>query len=459
MWIANSPLPPSNGTTTYRVFYEANGNVYMAALEKSGTAFLYSQTDGSFVDYTITFNQAAINSITQGLITGASVAGSKAGNSSEVPTVDLFGIGGHAVNGALAPADLQAHYRLPSGLNGAGQTIAIVDAPGSGDVADDLNVFSQYYNLPQCNSANPCFQHIDLSNGAPIQSNQDWGSEVELDTQTVHAVAPGAKIILVTANSQNLSDIIAAINYAAGLPGVTAVTMSFGYFSDPTTLQNEDNILSNYQTGQGVVFFASTGDSGNMGALGASYPATSPVVTAVGGTRINSVSWNVGTQSEVAWQFSGGGPSSYAAIPAWQTSYLGNASPITQAGMRAVPDVSAVADFQHSALAIYYKQRWVMSGGTSASSPIWAGISALFAQHLANEGKSLPALIKATPGGFNGLLYQSKLTQGSNVSFYDVISGSNDLTATPCPLCSAGPGYDEVTGLGAPNVTNLFANF
>ena len=459
MWIANAPLPPVDDTPAYRVFYELNGNVYMAVVEKAGTAFLYAQSDGSVVDYAITLNQAAVNSIQQGLITGTSVVGSQAGSSGQVATVDLFGIGGHGINGALAPVDLQTHYAIPTTLTGAGQTVAIVDGPGSGDVADDLNVFSQSYNLPLCNSANPCFQHVDLSNGAPILPTDDWGGELELDTQMVHAIAPGAKIILVTANSSSESDLFAAMNYAANLPGVTAVTMSFGIPSMQANMQSEDVFLSNFQTNQGVTFFASSGDDGNLGAIGTSYPASSPFVTAVGGTRINSVAWTAGAQSEVAWEFSGGGISSYASIPAWQASYLGNSSPIVNAGIRAVPDVAAVADYQHSAVATYYKQRWVMMGGTSASSPIWAGISALFAQHLATEGTSLAALVKTTPGGFNGLLYQNKLTQGVSAGFYDIISGSNNLGASPCPLCNAGPGYDEITGLGTPDVSSLFANF
>jgi len=458
MWVANQPMPPVDDTKAYRIYYELNGNVYMGLLEKAGTPFLNAQTDGSVVNYSLAMNQAAVNSIQQGVITGAAY-GSQRGGTAEVPTVDLFGIGGHAVNGALTPVDLQAHYAIPATLTGAGQTIAIVDGPGSGSVDDDLNTFSKYYNLPLCDSSNPCFQRIDLSNGASFSAADDWGSELELDTQMVHAIAPGAKIILVTANSGSLSDIFAAINYAAALPGVTAVTMSFSYGSYfPTDFLNEDVALSGFQTNQGVAFFASSGDNGNTTSF-MDYPAASPYVTAVGGTRINSVAWSAGAQSEVAWPFSGGGESSYASMPAWQLSYLGSAVQAANGGMRAMPDVAAVADGQHSAVAIYYKQRWVMSGGTSVSSPIWAGISALMGQKLANEGKSLASLIKTTPGGFNGLIYQSKVTQGPNVGFYDILSGSDNLYASPCPLCVAGPGYDEVTGWGAPNVGKLLSNF
>ena len=160
MWVANAPLPLADSSTSvYRVYYELNGNVYTGILEKDGTPFRYKQYDGSVVDYTLSLNQAAVGSLQAGVITGAST-GTQAGSSAEVsPTVDLFGVGGHAINGALAPVDLRTHYHFPAGLDGSGQTIAIVDAPALyGDVQADLNVFSQAYGLPQCNAANPCFQ-------------------------------------------------------------------------------------------------------------------------------------------------------------------------------------------------------------------------------------------------------------------------------------------------------------
>lgn len=460
MWVANAALPAEqNSTTTYRIYYELNGNVYMGALEKDGTAYKYAQKDGSVVAYYVALNQAAVNSVQQGLITGASVPGSQSGSAAEVATVDLFGIGAHGINGALAPIDLQTHYGSPAGLTGAGQTIALVEAPSTGNAEDDLGVYSQYFNLPQCTTANGCFQHIDLSSGAAVTAAADWGSEVALDTQMAHAMAPGAKIIVVTANSTSQADLFAAINHAAALPGVTAVSMSFSGFPMPATAQSEDALLSGFQSNQGVAFFASSGDGGFVSWTGASYPASSPYVTAVGGTRINSVAWNGAAQNEVAWRFSGGGSSYYASMPAWQSSYVGASVAALNGGMRAVPDVAAVADFQHSAVSIYYKQRWVMSGGTSASTPIWAGISALFGQYLANKGSSLATMIKATPGGFNGMLYQAKLTQGSSPGFFDIVSGSNNLLGTPCTICSAVAGYDNITGLGVPNSGKLFANF
>jgi subtilase family serine protease len=457
MWVASAPLPlASSAIQAYRVFYEMNGNVYMGMLEKDGAPYNYQQADGSVVNYLVTLNQAAVNSVQQGVITGTVAPGSQAGSSAEVGTIDLFGIGGHGVNGSLSPADLLTHYNVPARLNGAGQTIVIIDPPGSGDVADDLNVFSQYYNLPQCNSANPCLQHIDLSNGAAVSSSNDAGREIELDTQMAHGMAPAAKIILITAASNSWTDLTAAMNYAAGIAGATTVSMSFSGNPGAVVQQNEDSQLAAFQARGGPVFFASSGDSGYL--ANAQYPASSPYVTAVGGTRINAVQW-ISPASEVAWQYSSGGASPFAPMPAWQSALLSAASIAANNGMRAIPDVAAVADPQHSAVGTYFKDSWSMAGGTSASAPIWAGIGALFGQYLANEGKSLPALISATAGGFNGMIYRMKLTQGGASGFYDILSGSNNLTTNPCAICTATAGYDNVTGLGAPDATSLFSNF
>ncbi len=457
MWISNAPL--NSKTQVRRIFFQMNGQVYLGEVHKAGAPYVYGQTDGSVVNYTIGLNQTAIQSIQQGLITGASVAGSQAGTLENLTDVDMFGIGGTGPNGALAPADLTAHYNIPPNLNGAGQTIAIIDGPSTGNVGDDLTTFSQAYQLPACTSSNGCFQQVTYPAGATPSTSVDWGSEPELDTQMVHAIAPQAHIILVTAATGSFADLMSAANQAAAMPDVTAVSMSFGspnnilYMSSAAQVNTQDTQFANAQA-KGMIFFASTGDGGGN-LLG--YPAASPYVTAVGGTRINTIPWT-SSQSETAWQFTGGGASSYGIMPTWQSALLSTNSVLGMNGnMRATPDVAAVADFQNSAVGVYYKQRWVMTGGTSVASPIWAGISAVFAQYLANKGSSLPALVKSTSGGFNGLLYQT-YKQHASAGFYDIITGSNNVISNG-PLNLAGPGFDDVSGLGAPNVSQLLANF
>ena len=458
MWVANAPLPPDqDATTAYRVYFELNGNVYVGILEKDGAPFRYRQADGSAVDYAISLNQAAVGSLQAGVITGAT-AGSQAGSSAEIgATVDLFGIGGHGIDGALAPVDLRTHYDIPAGLDGSGQTIAIVDAPALYDVAQaDLNVFSQAYGLPQCNVANPCFQHVDLSSGVPAPDDR-WSSEIALDTQMAHAIAPGATIVLVTAASRSEEDLMAAVDYAAALPGVTTISLSFSGSATSAQATDMDARFAALQA-NGVVVFACTGDDGYMSA--ARYPAASPYVTAVGGTRINTVVDVVDVNGESAWQYSGGGPSPTELMPAWQSAVLSSIAISANGGVRAVPDVAAVADPQHSAFAVYREQQWVMSGGTSAATPLWAGISALIAQNRANHGSSLAALVRATPGGFNGLLYQPPLTQGGTPALVGIVSGSNDLSnGGGCSICAATGSYNDATGLGRPDVGQLISAF
>lgn len=458
MWVANNPLPLTESPVqAYRIYFELGGNVYLGMLEKSGAPYNYGQADGSVVNYLLTLNQAAVASIQAGIITGTVTAGSGVGMGKTVNTVDLFGIGGHGVNGALTPADLRTHYNIPAVLDGTGQTIVIIDPPGSGDVADDLNTFSKYYNLPQCNTNNPCFKHIDLSNGAAPVASNDAGREIELDTQMAHGIAPKANIVLLTAASFSFADLNAAMTYAAtNIPGATVVSMSIGGQAGTSVQQAQDQLLAGYQAQGGPVFFASSGDTGYTAT--AQYPSASPYVTSVGGTRITAVAW-VASDSEIAWQYSSGGPNLYAAMPAWQTALLDNTTIAANGGKRATPDVSAVADAQYSAVATYYKNSWSMAGGTSVAAPVWAGIGALFGQYLNNKGTSLVGLTSTTPGGFNGLLYQAKTILGSTSGFYDVISGSNNLSSSACGICSAVSGYDDVTGLGAPNVTALFSNF
>jgi subtilase family serine protease len=146
-------------------------------------------------------------------------------------------------------------------------------------------------------------------------------------------------------------------------------------------------------------------------------------------------------------------------MPPWQQSFLSRTQSTLNGGKRAVPDVAADADFQNSPFAAYYKQHWVMEGGTSLSAPLWAGIVALTAQAVSQQkGKTLAsAMIAAYPGGggFNAMLYAAKTAAGA-AAFHDVVSGSDELDGyANCDLCSTGAGFNDVTGLGAPNVSGL----
>ena len=135
---------------------------------------------------------------------------------------------GSGIGGTLSPDDLKSHYNMPFNYTGTGQAIALVTAPGKSNPLNDLNYFSRYYSLPQCNVLNQCFQLIDLSNGMLSAQSNPWTDEIALDTQWAHAIAPAAKIILVQAKSASLSDLFAAVKVAVSQPNVVAVSMSWG---------------------------------------------------------------------------------------------------------------------------------------------------------------------------------------------------------------------------------------
>lgn len=452
-WTSSAPLP-GVGTMAYRTYYELGGKVYQGQLIKDGTLMLAVQADGTVASYQTALNPPAAASISQGLITGSSTSQASVTVPLSEGGVDMFGIGGTGINGSLSAADLAAHYNIPQNATGAGQTIAIVDAPSSGNPSADLDTYSQTNKLPLCNTSNGCFKLVDLSQGQPVNPKNDWASEVALDVQMVHAIAPQANIALFYSASASANDRLAAVAQAASTPGVTAVSMSFAANTPFAPLM--DAQFAQLQATYGTVFFASSGDGGNQ-FNAAQYPAASPYVTAVGGTRVTAVNWS---SKDVGWQYSGGGAAAgslfSAAIPTWQQPALNTVTGFSPGNARLVPDVAAVADFQYSAVEVYYAQRWHMEGGTSASAPIWGGISALLAESMARQGKSLAARVKATPGGFNGMLYQLAQRQGGSTAFYDVVTGANNVQVA-CTACNAYSGYDEVTGLGEPLVNELMA--
>lgn len=318
-----------------------------------------------------------------------------------------------AVTG-LSPTQIRAAYNLPS--TGGTGTIAIVDAYDDPTVVNDLNVFSNQFGLPLTSTG--YFTEHKMSSS--IKTNGGWALEISLDVQWAHAIAPSANILLVEASSSSDVDLIAAVDYARTQPGVVAVSMSWGGSEWAT----ESSYDSHFTSSNGVVFFASSGDSG----VGASWPAVSPNVVGVGGTTITFN--GVGTlSSETAWSGSGGGVSRYIAEPSYQITYGVQGAN----GKRAVPDVSYNAN-PSSGVSVYDSTPysgstgWWVVGGTSAGSPQWAAIQSLG--------------LTATNSNF----YADAKSSGYSSYLRDITSGSNGYPAKV--------GYDLVTGLGSPLTTN-----
>ena len=311
--------------------------------------------------------------------------------------------------------------------DGGGQTIAIVDAYSQPNIAGDLAAFDATFGLP----APPAFTVVNQAGGAGLPAaNADWGLEISLDVEWAHAVAPGASILLVEANSANGSDLLAGENFARNQPGVSVVSMSWagGEFAGESTY---DSYFTTPAGHTGVTFVAASGDTGSAGAP--DWPSVSPNVVAVGGTQL-SLSSSGGYLGETAWSGSSGGLSADEVQPAYQKGV------VTQsATQRAVPDVSYNASTA-SPFAVYDTGYggWLTVGGTSAGAPQWAALVAIADQGRAAAGEG------TLDGGSQTLPLLYQLPAGD---FHDVVSGGNGAY-------SAGAGYDLVTGRGSP-IANL----
>jgi hypothetical protein len=337
-------------------------------------------------------------------------------------------------SGAYTPAQIEQAYgfnQVSFGSikgDGTGQTIAIVDAQDDPNIQADLNVFDAQFGLPAV-TVNRVNQTGGTSYPA-TDSTGGWELEESLDVEWAHAIAPGAQIILVEANSANDTDLLTAVKYASAHANVVSMSWGGSEFSGQTG-STYDGVFSH----AGVAFVASSGDSGAP----ISWPAAAPNVLAVGGTSLtlSGGSWT----NEVGWSGSGGGPSAQEPQPSYQSGV------VTQTTThRANPDVAYDAD-PNTGYAVYdsfayqgTSYGWLQIGGTSAGAPQWAALLAI-----ADQGRalsSLPAIDSSSPQEVMTTLYKSS----STADFHDITSG----TSTGSPNYSSGPGYDYVTGLGSP---------
>jgi len=324
------------------------------------------------------------------------------------------------------PADLQSAYSLPSSTNGAGATVAIVDAYDDPNAASDLAVYRSTFGLvaADCASGHPCFTKVNQTGGStPPRSNGGWAQEISLDVDMVSAVCPKCNILLVEASSNSFSNLFAAEDYATAHANYVSNSWSGSEFSSETSSSYDGHFNK-----AGKVIAASTGDSG----FGVGYPASSRYVIGVGGTslRRNGSSW-----TETAWSGAGSGCSAYESQPSWQASV----SNITaNCSHRAVADVSAVAD-PNTGVSVYdsfsYRGQsgWLTFGGTSVSSPMIASVFALSGN--TNSAQSIYSAI------------------GSS-ALHDPSSGSNGSCGND--LCTAVAGWDGPTGAGTPNGVGAF---
>src|SRR3984957_15233244 len=336
---------------------------------------------------------------------------------------------------AFTPTQIRHAYGFDKVTNqGAGQTIGIVDAYDDANAETDLAVFSKKFGLPACSTANGFFLKAYQTSRKPA-ANANWAVEVSLDLQWAHAIAPQAKIVLVEASTNNLSDLLAGVDVAVK-HGASAVSMSW----TSGEVSSERN-LDNHFVASGVSFLAASGDTG----FGVAYPAASPDVVGVGGTSL-VLDARGNYASETAWSGSGGGQSVYEYEPLVQSQFP---IPDDSRGKRGLPDVSYNANpgtgyAIYDSVGINGASGWFQVGGTSAATPQWAALVAI-----ANSIRV--AQRKAHLSSTNGALYTTA-KNGMAMNFHPVTAGNNGSCGQ---LCAALAGYDYVSGLGTPQAITL----
>jgi subtilase family serine protease len=340
-------------------------------------------------------------------------------------------------------------------------TIVIVNAYSAGSYGTDLNLFSSYFNLPQmninttgstvANSALGTFTVLyqvatnstsfTLTNRLRT-SNTGWDSEIALDVQYAHNIAPYADIILILSATASYNDLSLAIKFANNLKSQTSsplvpsnnivsLSMSWGGTEALTTY---NSLSTAFLNNNGLLYFAASGDTSNVAQL---VPAICPNVIAVGGSSLNVSSPLPVVES--GWNSSGGGISAISPKP----SYQNNVSVITGT-KRGIPDICSLADPYTGVYIFLNKKLSGTWGGTSLASPMVAATMALLVQC---NPTYLNSKVSLNYNTFMSLLY----TNNNNVK--DVTS--NSITVRWTDKYNTVIGYDFVTGNGSINFVNL----
>jgi subtilase family serine protease len=362
--------------------------------------------------------------------------------------------------GCYGPAQVRAAYGVDklTHLNGAGRTIAIVDAFQSPTIQHDLATFDMLFGLPA-----PTLDIVAPDGLTPFDPNNanhvGWAGEITLDVEYAHAIAPAAKLVLVLAKSNDDADILSATRYVVDHNLADVISQSFGEAEqcmDPNVF-NQQTALFAEATRKKITLLASSGDQGSAQPTcdgtsffkAASTPASDPHVTGVGGTRLDADGVTGAYHGETVWNepdFASAGGGGFSVKFRTPTYQLPRHLP-----SRGVPDVAYNAAIIGGVLAV-----WSSSGsgpdlvfrfgGTSAGSPQWAGLIALADQ-----------LRHGRVGFINPALYTITLSSRIyGALFHDITVGDNtyhgDVTV---PGFAARAGWDAATGLGSPKANTL----
>ncbi len=346
---------------------------------------------------------------------------------------------------AYTPSQLSQLYNFPTGLDGRGQCIALIEL-GGGYSDQDLNTYFQQLGIstPQVISVS-----VDGGQNSPAGDPKSADGEVALDIEVVGGVAPGARIAVFFAPNSDrgfLDAITQATHDSTNNPSV--ISISWGGPEASWTAQAMQAMDQAFQAAAalGITVCCAAGDNGSGDGVNdqqahVDFPASSPYALGCGGTRLESANNQV--TSEVVWDDSstgggatGGGISDVFGLPTWQANAHVPPSINDQHVGRGVPDIAGNADPQTGYL-VYVDGQSAPIGGTSAVAPLWAGLIALLNQ---KRGRAV--------GYLHPFLYQNYQQLVQNKALRDVTSGNNGGYA-------AGPGWDACTGLGTPDGTQL----
>jgi len=355
-----------------------------------------------------------------------------------------------------------------AGFNGRGRTIGIVDVYGSPTIQHDLATFDSTFHIP----APPSFKIIEPAGKVPPfnpnnSDMQGWAGETTLDVEWAHAMAPGASIVLAVTGvdevegTSGMPEIMAAENYLIVHENVAVISQSFGAteetFPSVASLMDLRGVYGEAER-HGVTILAAAGDAGASGQTTnvnnyygsrvVGWPASDPLVTAVGGTELSINSAGDPTAPPTVWnggsEAGGGGVSKYFARPTWQDSVES-----TVGTRRGMPDVAMTA-----LGAVIYESipgspaGFFATGGTSLSTPMFAGIIAVAAQ-----------LHNGALGLINATLYHLGVIKAPGL--VDVTHGDNSVDVpvngqeTRVTGYDAVAGYDLASGWGTVNGTDL----
>lgn len=345
----------------------------------------------------------------------------------------------HAAPRSYTPDQVAAAYNFPSGVNGAGEAVAIIEL-GGGFTQKELDQYFSGLGITP-----PPVIAVEIGQGTNSPgTDQNADGEVMLDIEVVGAVAPGAQIVVYFADNTD-QGFIDAVSTAAHdtTNNPSVISISWGAPEDGWTGQARMQMEQAFTEAAalGVTVTVASGDNGstdgvNDGKQHVDFPSAAPHALACGGTSLQADNGQI--SSETVWNngagggAGGGGISVEFPLPSYQSSAnVPNNLDTGQPG-RGVPDVAGDAD-PGTGYTILVDGQQETIGGTSAVAPLWAGLIALLNQALGRSAGFLqPQLYTSTvEAGFNDI------TQGDNGSY------------------QAASGWDPCTGLGSPNGTQI----